>query len=190
MNIRKSEAVFKYHGFTQPSPLGSLGLWTLNLFPNGLKPKPIRHTGMFCAAAHHELKMLWIWLQLLAFVTHLVSFLLFPISFFSLYLFPLFYISYFLISKSFSGFKLLFLRQSLLSDIASLALSVLNHNPVNPTSNGVYWERYLTSPLGWFFGCVITIKTRTQHHMFDSIFRASGESRCLITRTNMDINYS
>lgn len=177
MNIRKSEAVFKYHGFTQPSPLGSLGLCTLNLFPNGLKPKPIRHTGMFCAAAHHELKMLWIWLQLLAFVTHLVSFLLFPISFFFPLSFPL--VLYIL----FSHFKELLWLQNTFSvpeplvwHCFSCPLCVLNHNPVNPTSNGVYWERYLTSPLGWFFGCVITIKTRTQHHMFDSIFRASGES--------------
>lgn len=96
--IRKSEAVFKNHGFAQSSP-GSLGLCTLNLFPNGLKPKPIRHTGMFCAAAHHELKMLWIWLQLLAFVTQLVSFLLFPISFFFPLSFPL--VLYILFSISF-----------------------------------------------------------------------------------------
>lgn len=125
MKIRTSEAVFKYHGFAQSSPLGSLGLCTLNLFPNGLKPKPIRHTGMFCAAAHHELKMLWIWLQLLAFVTQLVSFLLFPISFFPFIFSPCsIYPIFSFISKSFSGFKLLFLCQSLLSDTASLALSV------------------------------------------------------------------
>ena len=29
-----------------------------------------------------------------------------------------------------------------------VCVCVLNHNPVNPTSNGVYWERYQTWPLG------------------------------------------
>lgn len=147
--IRKSEAVFKNRGFAQSSP-GSLGLCTLNLFPNGLKPKPIRHTGMFCAAAHHELKMLWIWLQLLAFVTQLVSFLLFPISFFFLYLFPLFYISYFL----FHFKELLWLPttfsvpEPLVWHCFSCPLCVLNHNPVNPTSNGVYWEEVPSITIG------------------------------------------
>ena len=34
-----------------PSQLGRLGLCTLNLCPNGLKPKRVRHTGMLCVAA-------------------------------------------------------------------------------------------------------------------------------------------
>lgn len=51
------------------------------------------------------------------------------------------------ISKCFTGITLVSHCQSLLSHIASLTLCVyvLNHNPV---SNGVYWERYQTWPLG------------------------------------------
>lgn len=149
VKIRKSEAVFKNCGFVQSSP-GSLGLCTLNLFPNGLKPKPIRHTGMFCAAAHHELKMLWIWLQLLAFVTQLVifalpNFLFFPFISSPCSIYPIFYF----ISKSFSGFQLLSQCQSLLSDIASLALSVCwTTIPLIPLVMVCIGKRYQASPLG------------------------------------------
>lgn len=77
--------------------------------------------------------------------------------------FPLLFISvppsmsYFFFSSSSS---LSFQRASLASDLSftarasclTLPLSppvcVLNHNPANPTSNGVYWERYQTWPLG------------------------------------------
>lgn len=40
------------HSHTSPFPseLGRLGLCTLNLFPNGLKPKHVRHTRMLCRA--------------------------------------------------------------------------------------------------------------------------------------------
>lgn len=84
------------------------------------------------AKTHHVLKMLLVWLQLLAFVVQLVTSLFFPISF-PLYLcsppqcphsvfvfFPL--VSF--ISKCFTGIRLLTHCQSLLSHIASLALCV------------------------------------------------------------------
>lgn len=104
------------------------------------------------AKTHHVLKMLWVWLQLLASVIQLVSSLFFPISL-SFYLcspYVLFFLFFSFISKCFTGIVLVFGCQSLLSHIASFTLCacVLNHNPVNPTSNGVYWERYQTWPLG------------------------------------------
>lgn len=73
----------------------------------------------------------------------------------SLSRFPLYVLFFFSSSSSLS-----FQRASLASDLSftarasclTLPLSppvcVLNHNPANPTSNGVYWERYQTWPLG------------------------------------------
>ena len=115
------------------------------------------------AKTHHVLKMLLVWLQLLAFVVQLVTSLFFPISF-PLYLCspPQCPHSVFVVFCFFFRSSLSFQSASLASDFfptarascLTLPLSpcvcvcVLNHNPVNPTSNGVYWERYQTWPLG------------------------------------------
>lgn len=106
------------------------------------------------AKAHHVVKMLWVWLQLLAFAIPFILPLFFPISFALCPCSPSVSSFFTFILKLFTGIRLVFRCQGLLSHIASLTLCVcmyvcvLNHNPVNPTSNGVYWERYQTWPLG------------------------------------------
>lgn len=110
------------------------------------------------AKTYHALKMLWVWLQLLAFIFRLVSTLFFPISFPLCLRFPLL-CSIFLFSFRLFHFKVLHwhptclpLPEPLVSHCLShplcVSVCVLTHNPVNPTSNGVYWERYQTWPLG------------------------------------------
>lgn len=143
------------------SELGRLGSYTLNLFPNGLIPKHVRHTRMLCGAATYLLlKILWVWLQLLAVAIQLLSSLFFSqFNFFILSFYPLCPNFVFLqilpfISECFTGMILVCYCQSLLSHIAFITLCacvcvcVLNRNPFNPTSNGVFWERYQTWPLG------------------------------------------
>lgn len=81
------------HTHTPPSSseLGRLGSYTLNLFPNGLIPKHVRHTRMLCGAATYLLlKILWVWLQLLAVTIQLLSSLFFSqFNFFILSFYPL-----------------------------------------------------------------------------------------------------
>lgn len=60
------------------------------------------------------------------------------------------------------------LPETLLSNIAPLTLCALplNRNPANPTSNGVYWERYQTRPLGLdLWPSCRREKGRIQHHL-------------------------
>lgn len=148
---------------------------------------------MFCGAAHHELKMLWIWLQLLAFVTQLVSFLLFPVSSFPPLSYPpcSIYPIFPFISKSFSGFKLLSPCQSLLSDISSLTLSVCRTTilliPLVMVciGRGIKHHHW-----GWFFGWFITMKNKDSAPYIWQHFKSPGQIFLmwfLITQTKMHI---
>lgn len=108
--------------------------------------------------SYHVLEMVWLWLQLLAFVTQLVSVIVLPNFIFPfshlpsphvllLFFFPADFLFHFRASlaKVLSAAA----RASCLT-FASLTLSLcaLNRNPVNPSSNGVHWEPYQTWPLG------------------------------------------
>lgn len=150
------------HTHTPPSSseLGRLGSYTLNLFPNGLIPKHVRHTRMLCGAATYLLlKILWVWLQLLAVTIQLLSSLFFSqFNFFILSFYPLCPNFFFPPNFAFH-FRVfhwhdscLLLPEPLVSHCLynplCVCVCVLNRNPFNPTSNGVFWERYQTWPLG------------------------------------------
>lgn len=86
------------------------------------------------AKTYHVLKMLWVWLQLLAFVIQLV--LVLPFLFISVPPSMSYFISQFFsfISKRFTGIRLVLHCQSLLSHIASLTLCVCVCVCVKPQS--------------------------------------------------------
>lgn len=70
------------------------------------------------------------------------------------------------------------LPETLLSNIAPLTLCVppLNRNPANPTSNGVYWERYQTRPLGLdLWPSCRREKGRIQHHLLHTHANANTQ---------------
>lgn len=143
------------------------------------------------AKAHHVVKMLWVWLQLLALAIQFISPLFFPISFALCLCSPS--VSSFFFSVFHFHFEAFHWHQTCLplpgplvshclSNPLSVCVCVLNHNPVNPTSNGVYWERYQTWPLGLVLWPSYTHEKQGFNAICPTDFQSMVESLCFLIR--------